>query len=252
MRELECQRSLWLSDDGRPMIPRAALRACIEGAARRAKEGPAVRSGLVVDDTRFHFDIERYGDSLEHWGKRCQYTVPVVVQRNRILRTRARFELPWSLEAHVFAAEDLIAPERLRAWLEFAGQRIGLGDWRPERSGSHGRVQPGAAGTCRQGRRRRSGRRVVSVPSLSGYHGRTWHGEARQGEAWQGSPAAARPPGSYGRSPPSGHHKRTPGFLLERAMTQRDLSHVLENIAHCGRSSETQTVHEECPASGRG
>ena len=139
LRELECQRSLWLSDDGRPMIPRAALRACIEGAARRAKEGPGVRSGLVVDDTRFHFDIERYGDSLEHWGKRCQYTVPVVVQRNRILRTRARFELPWSLEAHVFAAEDLIAPERLRAWLEFAGQRIGLGDWRPERSGSHGR-----------------------------------------------------------------------------------------------------------------
>ena len=78
---------------------------------------------------------------MEDWGKRCQYTVPVVVQRNRILRTRARFELPWSLEAHVFAATDLIAPERLRAWLEFAGQRIGLGDWCPERSGSHGRFR---------------------------------------------------------------------------------------------------------------
>ena len=139
LRELECQRSLWLSDDGRPMIPRAALRACIESAARRSKEGPAVRSGLVVDDTCFQFDAERYGDTLEDWGRRCQYTVPVVVQRNRILRTRARFELPWSLEAHVFAAADLIAPERLREWLEFAGQRIGLGDWRPERSGSHGR-----------------------------------------------------------------------------------------------------------------
>ena len=50
LRELECQRSLWLSDDGRPMIPRAALRACIEAAARRSKEGPSVRSGLVVDD----------------------------------------------------------------------------------------------------------------------------------------------------------------------------------------------------------
>lgn len=139
LRELECQRSLWLSDDGRPMIPRAALRACIEGAARRSKEGPAVRSGLVVDGTCFQFDTERYGDQLEDWGKRCQYTVPVVVQRNRILRTRARFEPPWSLEARVFAAPDLIAPEKLREWLEFAGQRIGLGDWRPERSGSHGR-----------------------------------------------------------------------------------------------------------------
>ena len=76
----------------------------------------------------------------------------MVVQRNRILLTRARFELPWSLEAHVFAAEDLIAAERLREWLEFAGQRIGLGDWRPERSGSHGRfrldvLEPGGNGT---------------------------------------------------------------------------------------------------------
>ena len=141
LRELECQRSLWLSDDGHPMIPRAALRACIEGAARRRKEGPSVRSGLVVDETRFLFDIERYGDTIEDWGKRCQYTVPVVVQRNRILRTRARFETPWSLDASVFAAEDLIAVEHLRAWLEFAGQRIGLGDWRPERSGSHGRFR---------------------------------------------------------------------------------------------------------------
>ena len=122
----------------------AALRACIEGAARRTKEGPGVRSGLVVDDTTFHFDVERYGDTLDAWGKRCQYTVPVVVQRNRILRTRARFETPWGLEAHLFAAEDLIAPERLREWLEFAGQRIGLGDWRPERSGSHGRFRVAA------------------------------------------------------------------------------------------------------------
>ena len=144
LRELECQRSLWLSDDGRPMIPCAALRACIESAARRSKEGPGVRSGLVVDDTTFHFDVERYGDTLDEWGKRCQYTVPVVVQRNRILRTRARFETPWGLEAHLFAAEDLIAPERLREWLEFAGQRIGLGDWRPERSGSHGRFRVAA------------------------------------------------------------------------------------------------------------
>ena len=66
------------------------------------------------------------------------------VQRNRILRTRARFETPWGLEARLFAAADLIAPERLREWLEFAGQRIGLGDWRPERSGSHGRFRVAA------------------------------------------------------------------------------------------------------------
>ncbi len=139
LRVLECRRSLWLADDGRPTVPGTALRACIEAAARRSRQGPAVRGGLVVEDTHLEFDVGRHGDSLEEWGVRCQYTVPVVVLRNRILRTRARFIPPWSLEARVFAAPDLIAPERLREWLEFAGQHVGLGDWRPERSGSHGR-----------------------------------------------------------------------------------------------------------------
>ena len=61
-------------------------------------------------------------------------------------RGRAIVATPWGLEAHLFAAEGLIAREWLREWLEFAGQRIGLGDWRPERSGSHGRFRVAALG----------------------------------------------------------------------------------------------------------
>ena len=57
---------------------------------------------------------------------------------------RARFELPRSFDAHVFGNEDPISPEKLGEWLGFAGQRIGLGDWRPERSGSHGRFRVAA------------------------------------------------------------------------------------------------------------
>ena len=34
LRELECQRSLYLDADGRPTVPEAALRAMIEASAR--------------------------------------------------------------------------------------------------------------------------------------------------------------------------------------------------------------------------
>ena len=41
----------------------------------------------------------------------------------------------------MLVGQDLIARKRLREWLEFAGQCIGPGDSRPEKSGSHGRFR---------------------------------------------------------------------------------------------------------------
>ena len=138
LKELECVRSLWL-ENGNPAVPHSALRACIETGARKLKQGPLVREGLIVQSSKFSFDTERYGETIDSWGRKCQHTVPVVVQRNRILRTRAMFDLPWSVTAEVYGDDQLVDAEKLQVWLDIAGQRIGLGDWRPEKSGAFGR-----------------------------------------------------------------------------------------------------------------
>ncbi len=138
LRELECQRSLWL-ENGKPTVPHSALRSCIETGARKLKQGPQVREGMVVQETVFVFDSERYGKSVKEWGENCQFTVPVVVQRNRILRTRAKFDQPWSVNAIIYGDDELVDSTKLKTWLDIAGQRIGLGDWRPEKSGAYGR-----------------------------------------------------------------------------------------------------------------
>lgn len=141
IRDLEVIKSLWLDSDNRPTVPSAAIRSCIEAAARKLKDGPAVREGLLITDTAFSYDEKRYGTDLETIAKQAQYTVPVVVQRSRILRTRALFDLPWSVEFNVDADDDLVDIDRLRTWLDIAGRRIGLGDWRPQRSGEFGRFK---------------------------------------------------------------------------------------------------------------
>ena len=139
LKQLECQRSLWLDESKRPTVPPAALRACIENGARKLKQGPLVREGMVVQATTFEFSVDRYGNDLESWGEKCQHTVPVVVQRNRILRTRAMFEEPWAVVSTIYADPDLVDAKMLETWLDIAGQRIGLVDWRPQKSGAHGR-----------------------------------------------------------------------------------------------------------------
>ena len=139
--ELECQTSLWLDAGGAPTIPTAAIRSMIETAARKQKQGPQVREGLIVDEVlSFDYDRERYGATVEELGKNAQFTVPVVVQRNRILRTRARFD-DWSCTFHLDTDPELVDRVQLEAWLETGGRRIGLGDWRPEKSGNFGRFE---------------------------------------------------------------------------------------------------------------
>ena len=141
LRQLETERSLWLDANGRPAIPASAVRSVIETGARKIKEGPAVREGLVITDTFFDYDVDRYGDTIEKLSVSAQYTVPVVVQRNRILRTRARFDLPWGCTFDADCDDELVDETKLLKWLEIAGKRIGLGDWRPEKSGEFGRFE---------------------------------------------------------------------------------------------------------------
>ena len=140
--ELECQNSLYLDDDGRPTIPASALRAALEAAARKTKQGGDVREGLLVESLEFTYDAKRYGKTVEKIGKSAQFTVPVVVQRARILRTRAKFDCPWSIDAVIDADDELVDKHKLTAWLDVAGRRIGLCDWRPQKSGTFGRFEP--------------------------------------------------------------------------------------------------------------
>lgn len=141
--ELETITSLYLDGGGAPTIPEAALRATIEGAARKLKQGPQVREGMIVESVeRFIYD-ETLGRTVDELSKTVQFTVPVVVQRNRILRTRARFET-WGVIFTVEVDPELVDQSQLATWLDIAGRRLGLCDWRPEKSGHYGRFSVAA------------------------------------------------------------------------------------------------------------
>ena len=140
LAELDCQTSLWLNASGAPTVPAGALRAVIEAGARRLKQGPQVREGLIIDSVdEFLYDTS-LGTTVEELGKSAQFTVGVVVQRNRLLRTRAKFD-QWGVRFTVEVDDELVDQSQLALWLDIAGRRIGLGDWRPEKSGDYGRFE---------------------------------------------------------------------------------------------------------------
>ncbi|MCY4047029.1 MAG: hypothetical protein OXF42_02825 [Candidatus Dadabacteria bacterium] len=138
LRELECQSSLWLDENDQPTIPHGAIRRMIENGARKSKQGGDVREGLVVAAVKFDYDRKTLGKTLEELSRKAQFTVPVVVQRSRLLRTRAKFD-QWSAEFVLDTDDELIDKPKLEKFLDVGGRRVGLGDWRPEKSGHYGR-----------------------------------------------------------------------------------------------------------------
>lgn len=141
IRYLECLRSIWVDENDAPTIPARAFRAVIEQSARKLRQGPLVREGLFVQpDTEFVYDRQKLGEKAEEVAKNVQFTVPVTVQRAKVLRTRAQFP-EWSASFVVETFEDIVSKEHLTEWLGIAGTRIGIGDWRPAKSGHHGRFQ---------------------------------------------------------------------------------------------------------------
>ncbi len=107
----------------------------IEASARKTKDGSFVREGLMVESVAFRYDVKRYGETREDLSRKAQFTAPVVVNRKRILRTRAKFDCPWSVVGVADVDPELVDRDKLTAWLALGGRRVGLGDWRPEKSG---------------------------------------------------------------------------------------------------------------------
>ena len=140
LRELECLTTLYLDEGGAPTLPAAAFRASIETAARKLRHGPKVREGLVVEAVeRFHYD-HSLGTTPEELARSCQFTAGVRVGGSRVLRTRARFD-QWAATILVETDPELVDRDQLLRWLDIGGRRVGVGDWRPEKSGQYGRYE---------------------------------------------------------------------------------------------------------------
>ena len=110
----------------------------IETAARKIKQGPLVREGLMIESVTFRYDVERYGEDVEKLSTTAQFVAPVVVGRTRILRTRARFDCPWSVIGIADVDPKQVDRGKLTAWLATGGppgraRRLAAGEEPPLR-----------------------------------------------------------------------------------------------------------------------
>lgn len=135
--EQEAKNGCYFMDDGETLaIPGWNLFRAIVKAAAQFKQGKIsmskiVAGGVSVEPPMLSFGTKQYAIDTRR----------AVVQRAGILRSRPLLK-DWSLSFDLLVSEEDVAPQAfptLRAIVEDAGRRVGMGDFRVEKSGPFGK-----------------------------------------------------------------------------------------------------------------
>jgi hypothetical protein len=130
LSRLEWHGGLYLTD-GKPCIPGEVIEACLMEAARKRKKGKQAQAGIIVpDDALIQYDGPNDPAAMWESGDFI-HKVGVKVQRNKVIRTRPIFK-KWALDLEVLYLDSLLNRSEVEAFVQIAGQIIGLGDWRPK------------------------------------------------------------------------------------------------------------------------
>jgi len=136
---IEAEKAAYWTSKGKKelIIPAGVIYAAILGASSFHKIGKRSAKAILAGSLR----IQGTDGSEEISLGTKDYVIdtrPVVIQRNRVLKSRAK--LPeWEASFQVIYNEDLISdPEIVKTVLVEAGLRIGIMDFRPSRSGYFG------------------------------------------------------------------------------------------------------------------
>lgn len=138
----EAEKAAYFSAKGKKelIIPSGILYAALLNASSFHKIGRRSAKSILAGSLRFQ-DLKG-GEEISLGTNKYEVdTRPVVIQRARVLKSRARLD-KWKASFEIIYNEDLIADaEIIKTVLKEAGLRIGLMDFRPAKSGWYGCFQ---------------------------------------------------------------------------------------------------------------
>ncbi len=128
---LEHLGGLYLNDEEHPAFPGINIEAMLIKAAKVSKRGEDAKIAIVSDGCwPLIYKGPKTPDAL-FADKRFVDTSGVIVNRSRVWRTRPIFPLGWELKFTLSFLADIVNERDVREWVDVAGRRCALGDWRP-------------------------------------------------------------------------------------------------------------------------
>lgn len=132
---------LYLDPDVGPYIPGDNITRCLLDAAKITRQGTALTRAMLITTSVNPLVYGGPRDAEQLWDDpNFQHVAMAVVGGRKVRRTRPCFR-QWAVQAEGVLDTAQLELADLAAIADTAGQMIGLGDWRPGRSGTFGRFQ---------------------------------------------------------------------------------------------------------------
>ena len=136
---IEWEAGMYYDEDLGPFIPGRMIKAMLIQGAKKTKDGPKIKSGVVVMTDKCKLEYSGPRDLEKMWkAKKFVDMRSVVVQRARLMRCRPIFP-EWSVTAEIVFDGGVIDRADIVRIAETAGALVGMGDYRPENGGDFGR-----------------------------------------------------------------------------------------------------------------
>jgi len=138
MAEAEIEDKLYQDENGKTQLPSVYIKNCITEASKQFKivgKGKSTYSKLVASTV----DIEPFMIELKS-GKYEVFRISAVnpMTKGRMMTERPRYN-KWSAEFEILLNDPAVPSSVINEILEHAGKYVGVGDWRPEKKGMHGK-----------------------------------------------------------------------------------------------------------------
>lgn len=140
--EEEAAGKIYKTDDGILFVPAIAFKASCVNALKGKRIGKVGAPGRFKSAV-FPADVQcpLFHPKTKKPLKANQYnihTTRCVIKTAGVLRSRPEIK-QWATKVAFEYEDDLIGVDVIKEAFEIAGRIVGVGDWRPERGGPHGR-----------------------------------------------------------------------------------------------------------------
>ena len=121
-----------------PYLPGRMFKAMLINAAKKSKEGPKAKSGLIVESTMNFLDYTGPKTKKELW-EHGDFTDmrPEKVSQSKIMRCRPIFK-EWACNVDLVFDKTILDKEDIIKFFEVGGRMLGLGDSRVGNGGDYG------------------------------------------------------------------------------------------------------------------
>jgi hypothetical protein len=144
--EVEAEAGTYRLSDGALGFPAAAFKKAVVSAAKGRKVGKLGLPGIVLASV---FETTEYVALIDPDSEESIHDYEIDIRGARpqkqgmVRRARPRVDA-WACDVSLEYDEDLVTADLVRDLLERAGRNIGIGNFRPEKSGRYGRFEVAA------------------------------------------------------------------------------------------------------------